>query len=164
MVGKLPERGKILHTEIRNSFSSLGELSNIYLRNYSHFLKYPRITITFFFEYVPVFTIFPWTVDRMLKCGLNAFGAGKAWMILGGGCLRRLLWCLQFILLRCKIPLSRCSLRWVILQSRINRRLNVFYVYTWTFFSNHELIIMTCFSVFKNSFRDRMFKICFIKC
>ena len=46
--GKLPETGNILHKEIRNSFSSLGELSNIYLRSYSHFLKYPWMTINFF--------------------------------------------------------------------------------------------------------------------
>ena len=77
--GKLPETGNILHKEIRNSFSSLGELSNIYLRSYSHFLKYPWMTIIFF-EYVPVF---PCTMDWMLKYGLNAFGAVISYINVG---------------------------------------------------------------------------------
>ena len=63
LLGKRPETIYKMHTEIRNSFSSLGAVSNIYLRNYSLFLKYPRATITFFFEYVPVF---PCTVVFML--------------------------------------------------------------------------------------------------
>ena len=59
LLGKRPETIYKMHTEIRNSFSSLGAVSNIYLRNYSHFLKYPRITITFFFNMYQFFLV-PW--------------------------------------------------------------------------------------------------------
>ena len=91
------------------------------------------------------------------------FGAVKAWMILGGGCRWRLPWRLPFIALRCKRQVSRCSRRWVILQSRIHIQKHFFYVYPWTiYFSTHEMIIMTCFYVYKNL--KKCFWVCIRDC
>ena len=93
------------------------------------------------------------------------FGAVKAWMILGGGCRRRLPWRLSFIALCCKRRVSRCSRRWEILQLWIHtQKLFLLCLSVDNFFSTHEMIIMTCFYVYKNSLRDRTFKICFMKC
>ena len=54
-------------------------------------------------------------VDWMFYHGLNAFGAGKAWMILGGGCRWCLPWHPLFIALRCKMQVSGFIRRWIIL-------------------------------------------------
>ena len=71
-------------------------------------------------------------------------------MILGGGCLRRLSWCLLFIALHCKMPLSRCSLRWVILQSRIHTQKHFFMFICGQFLfhpwnDNHDMFLLVRF-------------------